>query len=85
MAWPFSDPGFIHDTGRLPFHRMLGRTNGDLCGRLVFDLENEIPLVNGSLVWRHLAKATATFMPVQGCRRLSLHSTQIVPARAHPS
>lgn len=57
-----TDSAYLHDTGRLPFHRIFGKS-GDLCGRLVFDLDADRPLVGGDLVWSHLPKATAVFLP----------------------
>ncbi|MEN3941668.1 immunoglobulin domain-containing protein [Prosthecobacter sp. SYSU 5D2] len=55
--------GFIHDTGRLPFHRMLGKLFGDVCGRLSIDLNHEVPLVQGELAWRHLPKVNSPLLP----------------------
>lgn len=55
--------GFMHDTGRLPFHRMLGKLFGDVCGRLTFDLNHDVPLVQGELAWRHLPKANSLLLP----------------------
>jgi hypothetical protein len=74
--------GFIHNTGRLPFHRMLGKLFGDVCGRLTFAANQEGPLVQGELAWRHLPKANALLLPTPFVAVLEAEGSKHVPPAA---